>query len=131
MKKILSLVFIIAGLLSCKKENVEVSPGLFGKWEIRRTYGGFAGSNTVYKPGNGTTYQFNSDSTFKQYYDGQFSTQGTFHIRSFFPPSGYNYEEIRFNNDTIGERFAFSGTKLTIGEDFDDGFASDYEKVQN
>jgi len=133
MKGYILLIAAVVVVSACKKTEVNVTPGLFGKWEIRRMAGGIAGSNTTYKPGNGTTYQFYSDSTYKQYFNGKFGAQGIFHIRSFFPPSGYNYEEIRFNNDTIGDRLIFSGTKLTISEAWriDDGYAWDYVKIQD
>jgi len=40
-------------------------------------------------------------------------------------------DEIYFDNTDYGSRFTINGTKMTIGEDFDDGIAADYEKIGN
>ncbi len=127
-----TFILIIAAaccMLACKKSET-VSPGLFGKWELRRSVGSIAGYDSTYKAGNGTIMQFKSDSTFAYYIKGKLTSQGTFHIKTFIPPSG-PYQEIVYNNNTSGPPFNMQGTQLTIGEDFDDGVASSYQKIQN
>jgi hypothetical protein len=127
-----ALLFILVAfsLISCKK-NEPVSPGLFGKWELRRKYGGLAGMDSVYKVGNGDIVQFNSDSTYAHYEKRKLANTGVFHIKVLYIPDADGVMEIYFNSTDYGSRFTFNGTKMTIGEDFDDGIATDYEKIGN
>lgn len=131
MRKIL-LVIVIAcfGMLACKK-SASISPGIFGKWELRRQYGGFGGFDSTYKAGNGRIYQFNRDSSYKKLSNGKLIMQGVFHILKINYPSGSSSLEIRFDNNLYGELFTLNGTKLTIGTTATDGIAMDYVKIQN
>ena len=129
MKTFLLIIAAACCMLACKKSE-PVSPGLFGKWELRSMVGGFAGFDSTYKAGNGRIYQFNSDSTYKQFDKSKLIAQGTFHIKTFYPPSG-PYEEIMFNDNSNGEIFSMQGTQLTIGEDYDDSIATTFAKIQN
>jgi len=57
--------FVIASLayilfFSCKKSNVEGRQMVTGKWELRQSAGGFAGT-IDYEPGNGTVYIFDNN----------------------------------------------------------------------
>ena len=129
MRPALLFILVLFILLSCKKSE-PVSPGLFGKWELRRMYGGFAGFDSVYKAGNGRIFQLNSDSSYTQFNKGKAINEGTFHIRA-NAPGVTPVVEILFDNTISGEPFVFSGTSMTIGEDFDDSIASDYQKIAN
>lgn len=130
MRAVLFLCCVGLCFIACKKSNI--SPGLFGKWELRRSYGGFAGFDSTYKAGNGNVYQFNSDSTYKRFANGKLSDQGTFHITHIRNPSANYNTEIYFNNTQYGDQFTFNGsTKFTIGTVADDGVASDYQKISN
>ena len=132
MKKYLTLVIIIVGLLSCKKSGVKVSPDLFGKWELRRFYGGrFSNLDSVYKPGNGNVYRFNADSTYKRYDNNGLVAQGKFHIRRGNVYQLQSANTILFDNDNDGEPVAVNGTKLTIGTTVADGPAYEYLKISN
>jgi len=130
MKPTLLFIVILFSLISCKKSE-PVSPGLFGKWELRRKYGGFAGMDSIYKAGNGYIIQFNRDSTYASYVKSKLIYSGNFHIRIIYIPDGNGVSEIYFNDTDYGSRFTINGTKMTIGEDFDDGIAADYEKIAN
>ena len=123
------LVIIIACALGAWKKTV-ITPGLFGKWELRNEVGGIAGIDSTYKAGNGTALQFNSDSTYQHFIKGKLYNQGTFHIKTVYPPSG-PYDEILFDSNTDGEYFKLTGTQLVIGADYDDGFADSYQKISN
>jgi len=125
------LILVVSCLMLACKKSEPVSPGLFGKWELRRQYGGFAGFDSTYKAGNGRIYQFNSDSTYQQFNKSSIVATGVFHIQQEQYAPGTTITVIVFVNRADGERFSFSGTKLTIGADIDDGIASDYEKIQN
>jgi hypothetical protein len=133
MKKTFLLALIAAScLLACKKGAV-VSPGLFGKWELRHSYGGLAGFDSVYKAGNGTIYQFNSDSTYKHFTKNKLDAQGNFHIKKYNNPSenSISLYMIFFGDDTYGDAFSMKGDTITIGITVTDGIASDYKKISN
>jgi len=129
MRLTVFLIILICCSTACKKS--QVTPGLFGKWELRREYGGFSYRDSVYKSGNGTIYQFNSDSTYRHFIKGKLSDQGTFHIPRLNNPSGNFIIEIFFNNNQYGEPFNYTDTTITIGTAADDGIASDYQKISN
>ena len=133
MKKVVLLVLIAVCCLPACKKSTPISPGLFGKWELRSKYGGLAGLDSTYKAGNGNIYQFNSDSTYSHYVNKTLTTTGAFHIK---PGDfhGVNAEfEIYFDNTTYGEPFALGDTRMTIGAGAPlyDGIAADYEKIKN
>jgi hypothetical protein len=128
MKRVLLFVTIICVLAACKK--TVVAPGLFGKWELRRTYGGFAYSDSTYKAGNGHIFQFSSDSSYKQFSNNTVTAQGKFHIVKLVY-GGSTSSGIVFSDSENPEPFTFDGTKFTLGSSFDDGIASDYKKISN
>ena len=130
MRPALLFILVVFSLVSCKK-NEAVSPGLFGKWELRRKYGGLAGMDSIYNAGNGDIVQFNSDSTYAHYVKRKLANTGVFHIKVLYIPDGNGVTEIYFGNTEYGSQFTLNGTKMTIGEDFDDGIATDYEKIGN
>jgi hypothetical protein len=127
---LLVIVAICFSILACKK-NESISPGLFGKWELRSVHGSLNGSDSTYKAGNGTIYQFNSDSTYKYYVKNKLTARGTFRIIYYYPPSGNSFEEILFDNNTSGELFSLNGTKLSIDTRVTDGIDFGYEKIPN
>src|SRR4051812_25934835 len=100
---------------------------------IRRLYGGLYWRDTTYGLGNGTLYQFNSDSTFKYFVKGKLIDSGVFHIYKKAATLGGSerFDMILFNNDTYGEVFILAGTKFTIGTTVTDGIARDYSKIGN
>lgn len=130
-----SLLFIgIAAfcMMGCNKGS-SVSPALFGKWELRRMYGGFSYRDSIYKAGNGTAYQFNTDSTYKHFTKNQLDGQGVFHIVKYNNPAA-NYissYQIYFDNTTYGEPFSTKGDMITIGTTVTDQIASDYQRISN
>jgi hypothetical protein len=129
MKKgILLIIIAICCLAACKKTSV--SPGLFGKWELRNEAGGIAGIDSAYKAGNGTVLQLNSDSTYQHYIKGKLYNQGTFHVEMVYPPSG-PYDEIFYDGNTSGQYLKLNGTQLVIGTDYDDGMAATYQKISD
>ena len=131
MKKVLLLV-IVCCLMACGKGSV-VAPGVFGKWELRRSYGGFGYRDSVYKAGNGTIYQFKSDSTYKHFTKNKLDAQGNFHIKKYNNPNenSISLYMIFFDNDTYGDAFSMKGDTITIGTTVTDGIASDYQKISN
>jgi hypothetical protein len=129
MKRVLLFVSIIFALTACKK--TVITPGLFGKWELRSEVGGIAGIDSTFKPGNGTVFQFNRDSTYQHYIKGKLYNGGTFRIGGSNLPTGNSTPEIFFNGNTSGEVFILSGTQITIGADYDDGIATGYQKIGN
>jgi len=129
MKGIPLLIIAVCCLaLACKKTSV--SPGLFGKWELRRSYGGFAYFDSTYKAGNGNVFQFNKDSTYKQFINNKLNAQGTFHVVKLIY-GGSVSAGIVLGNAGNPEHFDYEGTKITLGTSADDGIASEYQKISN
>ncbi|HVW13633.1 MAG TPA: hypothetical protein VHB54_07430 [Mucilaginibacter sp.] len=126
-------VFLLAAMViavsACRKDH-NVSPGLFGKWELRRVYGGFAYFDSTYKAGNGNIYQFGSDSTYKLFIKNKLNAQGMFNVVKLIY-GGSVSSGIVFNYTENPEPFVFTGTKITIGTSNDDGIASEYQKISN
>jgi len=83
MKRYLPLLLVLIMAISCKKDKneqpVQASTGLAGKWELRRESGGLA-ADRIYAAGNGTTLQFNADSSFTQYTTFQLTNQGVYSV---------------------------------------------------
>jgi len=132
--KIFTLVVLIAiCLLACKKPQ-PLSPYLFGKWEVRRTYGGFIiHPDSTYKPGNGNILQFNGDSTYAHYLQNNLVSKGVFHvITNAFKNGTTNYDEIYFDSDSTGKSLIIlSGDMLTLKPLIPDIGSTDYQKIGN
>jgi len=112
MKKYL-LFLIIVSACACKK--TVVSPGLFGKWELRRVSGGdFAYQDSVFKPGNGNIYQFNNDSTYKVYTNHILTLQGTFHIRKNTNSTIATIDILILDNTAESYPIGIDGTSMTL-----------------
>ena len=132
MKTILLMMIAACLMMACKKSGT-VNPEFFGKWELHRTYGGFGGLDSTYAAGNGTVFQFNSDSTYKHFTKNKLDAQGAFHIKIYNNPTENTIANkmIFFGNDTVGTPIYPTTAKLTIGTTAADGLASDYVKIQN
>ncbi len=130
MRSILTIMALCFCILACKKEKTP-SPGLIGKWELRRVYGGLSYRDSVYKPGNGNFYIFSNDSTYARFVNNAYNASGTFHYKKngYDPGNGNKYDEILFDNTIYGEMLILGETKLTIGNTWTDGIAEDYVKV--
>ena len=130
MKILIVVVMVCFTMSSCKKEK-QTLPGLVGKWELRRMYGGFGYRDSTYAPGNGNIYQFNRDSTYKRLENGNLTEAGFFHIKkNGYSAGGSEFDgAILFNNGAYGDAIALKDNKLTLGTTVTDGIASDYEKI--
>lgn len=129
MKKHCLFLIIIMSACACKKTIV--SPGLFGKWEIRRASGGdFAYQDSVYKPGNGNIYQFSTDSTYKKYINHTLSAQGKFHIRKNTNPAADSVDILLFDSNTDGFPMAINDTTMILitGAGW---YKDKYQKISN
>lgn len=133
MRAIILIIIAVAIFgLSCKKGS-SVSPTLFGKWELRHSYGGLAGFDSVYKAGNGNILQFSSDSTYKRFEANKLAATGVFHIKRYNNPTENPISTymIFFDNATYGDAFDMKGTTFTIGTTVTDGIASDFQKISD
>ncbi len=80
MKAILVLILVITGL-GCHKTRVDSNNcNIAGKWEIRKSVGGIAALIT-YPPGNGNIYEFNSDGTYKHFFNGSADESGNYTLQ--------------------------------------------------
>jgi len=134
MKRLLPILLLCGTFyISACTKGEQVSTGLFGKWELRREYGGFSYRDSIYKPGNGTYYQFNNDSTYTHYTKNKLDAQGVFHIRK-FDNSNMTYlpdHQIFFDNVLYGQPFQLKGSTITIGTTVTDQIALDYQKISD
>jgi len=127
MKKYLPVIFILLLAYSCKKGNTVKPTGLTGTWELRSDYGGIAGGTRTYPPGNGTTLQFNADSTYIRYYQFQFGDKGTYQVvKNGIALGQQRFDGLYYNHSTYGTEIALKGDTLTLGIDYDDMIASMY-----
>lgn len=129
MRLALSIFIIAFCICSCKK-SAPVSPGLFGKWELRNVSGGISYLDSSYKPGNGNIFQINSDSTYQHFSKNKLDQQGFFHINKIIFPSGNPVEEVIFEN-YLKEQIIVTGTQMTLGTNAADGIVQDYQKISN
>jgi hypothetical protein len=134
MKAFMLTAIVIVCMVACKKGSNPASPVFFGKWEVRRTYGGFIiPPDSVYKPGNGNILQLNSDSTYESYTKNKLSGQGVFHIRKNAFKSGPNtYDELYYDSDTsFNSVIFFNGDTLTIRPTIPDIGTTAYLNIQD
>ena len=127
-KNLLIILIAIISLASCKK--VTVTPGLIGKWELRKKMGSIVGFDSVFAAGNGRVLEFRGDSTYLQYNKGRLLIQGKYHIATTNYPSA-NSLSITFENGGYQDYFNLTGTTLQIGMDANDGVETDYQKIAN
>ncbi len=127
-KKLLVILLAIISLASCKKTSI--TPGLIGKWELRKKMGSILGFDSVFAAGNGRVLEFRSDSGYLQYSKGTLQVQGKYHIRSTNYPAA-NSQSISFDNSDYQQYFNLNGTNLQIGRDDNDGVETDYQKIAN
>jgi len=127
MKVFLLVMVATCLLLGCKKEHV--SAGLFGKWELRKVYGGIAGFDSTYNAGNGRILQLGSDSTYTQFQGGKMSRQGTYQVTKQANVNGDGDSYISFDHNDYSQPLKLAGTTLTIGVDVTDQIASQYQKL--
>ena len=130
MKAYWLIVVVICCTLSCKKTQVNVSPGLFGKWEVRHTMGSIVGYDSTFKAGNGRVLQFSQDSTYRSYNKQKLLQTGKFHIRPTDYPTA-NSLAILFDNSEYAQVFILKGDSLQIGMDVNDGVETDFVKISD
>ena len=116
------------------KKSDSLTTGLFGKWEITKRFGGnILPAN--FQAGNGTVYQFNSDSTYKHYQDGTLNESGVFHIvKSALKYDTVAYNVLYFNNDHslfASSIITVNGNQLTLAPLMPDFARTVYIKTGN
>ncbi|TFF36902.1 hypothetical protein [Mucilaginibacter psychrotolerans] len=128
MKKTLLLIAIFSTLASCKKEkNPQITPGLFGKWELAYVHGGWHPATAVTNSGN--VYQFNSDSTYVKYLDNKVTASGKFSIKINQVQDTIKFGLITFTNPTYSDAWAQTPHTIIIGSSAADGPSYEYHKV--
>lgn len=126
--KTTTLFLVAFCLLAGCKKTATPPDGIIGKWELRKSYGGFAYHDSTFLAGNGTIYQFNPDSSYRFYIKNKLTKQGTFHTRTVHQDvSGISGHQILFSDGT-GQPFDLQGSRLTLGTTITDGIAMDYQK---
>jgi hypothetical protein len=127
MKPILLLLLFLL-FYSCRKE-LTIEEKLSGKWELRKSVGGWPGTIT-YSPANGNTVEF-TKMTYARYSNGQLDESGTYSIIKdslwgkladriiYNGIAGYPRSFISIEND-----------KLSFYSDIIDGGSSRYELIK-
>jgi hypothetical protein len=129
MKRALLLIAIATTLYACEKEGA-VNASVFGKYELRASYGGFSYHYDKFPAGNGRIFQFKSDSTYIRYADGAVAASGVYHIKITGAENGARYGSIAFDSPDYPEAFRIKGDTITIGTTITDGIAADYVKLK-
>ncbi|MEO7213809.1 hypothetical protein [Mucilaginibacter sp.] len=129
MKKALLLIATVCFLSACTKTDMPEG-SIFGKYELRATYGGFSYHYDKFPPGNGSIFQFKSDSTYNRYAGDAIPASGKYHIKITGIEGGARYGTIAFNTSDYPEAFRIKGDTITIGTTATDGIASDYVKLK-
>ena len=127
MKTTILFLATVCLLAGCKKTATPPG-GIIGKWELRKSYGGFAYHDSTFLAGNGTIYQFNPDSTYRFYVKNKLTKQGSFHTRTDHQDVSGTTHQILFSDGT-GQPFDLQGSRLTLGTTVTDGIAMDYQKI--
>jgi len=128
MKKYSAILCLLLFALGCKKgDAIKKTTGLTGIWELRKDYGGIAGGTRVYAPGNGTTLQFNADSTFISYNKFKLDYSGTYQVvLNGLIIGQQKFDALHYNHSPQSTEIAIKGDTLTLGIDYDDMIASVY-----
>jgi hypothetical protein len=131
---ILTAAAMIFFAISCKKGAEPLNADLFGKWEVRRIYGGnIYPPDSTYAVGNSDIMQFNSDSTYMHYFHHTQNAQGVYHIRkNGFKINQATYDEIYFDSDTsFKSLISLNNSTLTIMPLMPDIATTDYQKISD
>ncbi|RWY49496.1 hypothetical protein [Mucilaginibacter gilvus] len=129
MTRALLLIATVCFLSACTKTDV-LDGSIFGKYELRATYGGFSYHYDKFSPGNGSIFQFKSDSTYNRYAGDAIAASGKYHIKITNTEGGVRYGTIAFNTSDYREAFRIKGDTITIGTTVTDGIASEYVKLK-
>lgn len=100
MKAVITAFFAGLVLFSCTKSNGTTGPdSITGKWELRMSSGGFAGT-IIYPPGNGTVVIFSNNRQFR-FTNTIVTDSGTYNIKKAAAPGSYLLElQYVYNGQT-------------------------------
>ena len=130
MKPTLCLLLLLS-VFGCKKEEPTFQDRLAGKWELRKTIGGFTRTTTTYPSGNGNRLEF-TKTTFSRIENGQVSESGTYEVIRDTAGYGKAGDRIVYNGIRSGmfEFFSLEANKLTFSVAAMDGGGSEYERIK-
>jgi hypothetical protein len=129
MKRILLLSAVVCVFSSCTK-NGAGNASIFGRYELRASYGGLSYFHQSFPAGNGNIFQFKSDSTYVRYANGTIAESGRYRIKITGTDNGARYGTITFNEPVYLDNFRIKADTITIGTTATDGIASDYAKLK-
>jgi hypothetical protein len=128
MKKGLLIIIALGCLVACKKEQaLQITPGLFGKWELAYVHGGLRSPLAITNSGN--MYQFNSDSTYVKYLGNQVTASGKFSIKIQEIRDTIKFGLITFTKPTYSDAWAETPHAIIIGSSAADGPSYEYHKL--
>ena len=131
MKKIISLVIIIAFCCGCEKEKpVVYSTSLIGEWTWLMSCGGFTGGCTTPKSSNQKiTLVFTIDSIYNFYLNDTLRESITFHTYKSISPDfmdTVNVIKFGFSNQI----YSINRDTLYLDDSNIDGFSSSYKRFR-
>ncbi len=88
MKKWIGAAFICCVFFACGKNNTTGQQAIVGKWELRQSDGGFAGT-IKYPAGNGNWFTFDDKKVFQTFYGGMVTSSGTYEIKKAAVPGDW------------------------------------------
>jgi hypothetical protein len=112
---IITIALVIIALGCKKAEKVVLSSNIIGTWELRKSGGGAILGYQNFSPGNGSTLQFNRDSTFLLYSSFKLINQGTFQvIKNGITFGGITTDGLFFNHNTPGDILYIKSDSLSL-----------------
>lgn len=130
MKVFLSMIIVVIFSVGCKKSDSAL-PNITGKWELRKSSGGFANIDLNFTEGNGNAYQFNSDRTYRHFLKDTIDARGTYTIKpnqsTIF---GTAANIVYFDNDQAGLVVELKNDSLALGNNYADGITNIYVRIQ-
>jgi hypothetical protein len=128
MKPTLCLL-LFCFLFSCRKEALSTKDFIVGKWELRKTFGGWTGT-TTYQAGNGNILEF-TKTNFSSYSNGQLNESGSYSIVKDTTMDGSLEDRVIYYGISTGPKMfvRIDGEKLNFSLHVVDGGGSEYERV--
>jgi hypothetical protein len=107
-----------------------LAQSIIGKWELRKSVGGYGGGPTTYPFGNGSILKF-ADTVFESYQNGQLIESGVYKIHK--ESNSLNptlYRLVYVKQSEIFKYFEkLENNQLVISVDADDGYTNYYDRI--
>ncbi len=129
MKKHILLLFVALSFLSCSNDaDTDTNAQLLGIWDWISSSGGIAGiTETPESTGNTITLEI-SNSTVKRYVNGNLESELNYSIASGESIVFGEQREMVIYENEFKQTFGLAGNQLTLYDECNDCFVSQYER---